>query len=122
MMKRGLFTISALVLFTYSIFAQAPVNKQPGNRQDKGANVLEVIADSATSSQGDDGEVIQHTGQVETRIGDVTIRSERLTVYSKSNKLVAEGNVVFTNKEQTIKATSMEWGYGSKPSKITFVF
>ena len=122
MMKRGLITISVIVLFTYSIFAQSPVNNQPGNRQDKDAKVLEVRADSATSSQGDDGEVIQYTGQVETLIGDVTIRSERLTVYSKNNKLVAEGNVVFTNKEQTIKATSMEWGYGSKPSKITFVF
>ena len=119
MMKRGLITISVFVLFTYSIFAQSPVNNQPGNRQDKIANVLEVRADSITL---DDGEVIQHTGHVETRIGDVTIRSERLTVYSKSNKLVAEGNVVFTNKDQTIKATSMEWGYGSKPSKITFVF
>ena len=122
MMKRGLITISVFVLFTYSIFAQSPVNNQPGNRQNKDANVMEVRADSVTLSQGDDGEVSQHTGQVETRIGDVTIRSERLTVYSKSNKLVAEGNVVFTNKEQTIKATSMEWGYGSKPSKITFVF
>jgi len=122
MMKRGLITISVFVLFTYSIFAQSPVNNQPGNSQNKDANVLEVRADSVTLSQGDDGEVSQHTGQVETRIGDVTIRSERLTVYSKSNKLVAEGNVVFTNKEQTIKATSMEWGYGSKPSKITFVF
>jgi len=122
MMKRGLITISVFVLFAYSIFAQSPVNNQPGNRQDKSANVLEVRADSATSSQGNDGKVIQYTGQVETLIGDVTIRSERLTVYSKSNKLVAEGNVVFTNKEQTIKATSMEWGYGSKPSKITFVF
>ena len=121
-MKRGLITISVFVLFTYSIFAQSPVNNQPGNRQDKDAKVLEVRADSATSSQGDDGEVIQYTGQVETLIGDVTIRSERLTVYSKNNKLMAEGNVVFTNKEQTIKATSMEWGYGSKPSKITFVF
>jgi len=122
MMKRGLIAISLFVLFPYSIFAQPTVNKQLGNKQDKDAVVLEVKADNATLNQGNDGEVIQYTGQVETRIGDVTIRSERLTLYPKSSNLVAEGNVVFTSKEQTIKATSLEWGYGSKPSKITFVF
>ena len=121
-MKRGLITSSLLVLFAYSIFAQSPVNKQPGNEQDKGSNVMEVTADSATETKGNDGKVTIHTGRVETRIGDVTIQSERLTIYHQSNKLVAEGNVTFTSKGQTIKATSMEWGFRSKPSKITFVF
>jgi lipopolysaccharide export system protein LptA len=122
MMKSGLITISLFVLLAYSVFAKSPVNKLLGDVQDKGAHALEVRADIATSDRENDEEVFHYTGQVEILAGDVTIHSERLTVYPKSKKLMAEGNVVFANKEQTIKATSLEWGYGSKPSKITFVF
>jgi lipopolysaccharide assembly outer membrane protein LptD (OstA) len=122
MMKSGLITISLFVLLAYSVVAKSPADKWLGNGQDKDATTLEVTAESSTSDQGNDGEVIHYTGRVETRSGDVTIHSERLTVFPKSKKLVADGNVVFSNKEQTIKATSLEWGYGSKPSKITFVF
>jgi lipopolysaccharide assembly outer membrane protein LptD (OstA) len=122
MMKRGLITSSLLVLFAYSIFAQSPVNKQPGNEQDKNPIVMEVKADSVTLTKENDGEVTHYTGRVETQVDDVTIQSERLTIYHQSKKLVAEGNVAFTSKGQTIKATSLEWGFTSKPSKITFVF
>src|SRR5262245_31696904 len=122
MMKSGLITISLFVLLAYPIFAKSPVNKRLGDGQDKDAATLEVAADSATEDQINDGKVMRYTGRVEIRFGDVTIHSERVTVYPQSKKLVADGNVVFADKAQTIKATSLEWGYGSKPSKITFVF
>ncbi|MBO0860297.1 MAG: hypothetical protein J2P21_17845 [Chloracidobacterium sp.] len=122
-MKSVLITVSLFALLACPIFAKSPIKIQLGGVQDGDTRLLEVSADSADRGLGADGEVVEHyTGMVEIRAGDVTIHSERLTLYTKTKKLMAEGNVVFANKDQTIKATSLEWGYGSKPGKITFVF
>lgn len=54
-------------------------------------------------------------GNVDARIGTYRIQADKITVYEATNKIVAEGNVVFDQgDQQRITGSRAEWNYKTK--------
>ncbi len=54
-------------------------------------------------------------GNVDTRIGTYRLQADKVTVYDATNKVIAEGNVVFDQGEQQrITGSRAEWNYKTK--------
>jgi LPS-assembly protein len=79
---------------------------------------LDVRADKATASGPKEARVIVYEGNVDARIGVYRLQADKVSVYEASNKIVAEGNVVFDQNTdrgtQRITGTRAEWNYGTK--------
>lgn len=79
---------------------------------------IDVRADKATSTGTQDARVVTYEGNVDARIGVYRLQADKLTVYEATNKVVAEGSVVFdqiTDRgTQRITGTRAEWNYGTK--------
>jgi LPS-assembly protein len=75
---------------------------------------LDVRADKSTVTGEKDAHVIVHEGNVDARIGVYRLQADKVTVYEASNRVLAEGNVVFDQGEQRITGTRSEWNYATK--------
>src|SRR5438876_3843626 len=59
--------------------------------------------------------VVVYEGNVDARIGTYRLQADKITVYEATNKVVAEGNVVFDQgNQQRITGTRAEWNYRTK--------
>ena len=89
----------------------APGQKITGEATD----VLKVDAGSQTVSGPKDARVFVYEGNVDARIGTYRLQADKITVYEATNKVVAEGNVVFDQgDQQRITGSSAEWNYRTK--------
>jgi len=89
----------------------APGKQVPGEATD----VLKVDAGSQTVSGPKDARVFVYEGNVDARIGTYRLQADKVTVYEATNKVVAEGNVVFDQgDQQRITGSSAEWNYRTK--------
>lgn len=81
---------------------------QPGDE-------LRIEANTKTVS-GTKGALVEvDEGNVDARIGTYRLQADKITVYEATNKVVAEGNVVFDQGEQQrITGSRAEWNYKSK--------
>jgi len=81
---------------------------QPGD-------VLSVDAARKTTS-GARGAIVEvDEGNVDARIGTYRLQADKITVYEASNKIIAEGNVVFDQGDQSrITGSRAEWNYKTK--------
>jgi LPS-assembly protein len=79
---------------------------------------LDVRADKTTASGPKDALVIVHEGNVDARIGVYRLQADKVTVYEATNRVIAEGNVVFDQNTdrgaQRITGTRAEWNYATK--------
>lgn len=75
---------------------------------------LDVRAEKATSSGPENARVIVYEGNVDARIGTYRLQADKVTVYDASNRVLAEGNVVFDQGEQRITGSRAEWNYATK--------
>lgn len=76
---------------------------------------LEVRADKQTASGPKDARVFTYEGNVDARIGLYRLQADKITVYEATNRVIAEGNVVFDEGEQQrITGTRAEWDYRTK--------
>ncbi len=76
---------------------------------------LKIDAGTQTVSGPKEARVFIYEGNVDARIGTYRLQADKVTVYEATNKLVAEGNVVFDQGEQQrITGTRAEWNYKSK--------
>ncbi len=76
---------------------------------------LEVDADRQTVSGPEGARVVVYDGNVDARIGIYRLQADKLTVYEATNRVLAEGNVVFDQGElQRITGTRAEWNYRTK--------
>jgi LPS-assembly protein len=75
---------------------------------------LDVRADKANSSGPENARVIVYEGNVDARIGLYRLQADKITVYEASNRVVAEGNVVFDQGQQRITGSRAEWNYATK--------
>src|SRR5688572_8398700 len=100
-----------------------PVRVRPRRRPDaapqqQGAqptDELEVRADREQLSGPEEARVIVHEGNVDARIGIYRLQADKVTVYTATNRVLAEGNVVFDQGEfQRITGSRAEWNYQSK--------
>src|SRR5436190_17461977 len=59
--------------------------------------------------------VVVYEGNVDARIGTYRLQADKATVYEATNKVVAEGNVVFDQADQQrITGSRAEWNYRTK--------
>ncbi len=92
---------------------------KPGDKNAKGelqaTDEFEVRADRQTVSGTEKAHVFLYEGNVDARIGIYRIQADKITVYEATNKVIAEGNVVFDQGEfQRITGARAEWNYGTK--------
>lgn len=75
---------------------------------------LDVRADKASATGEKDARIIIYEGNVDARIGAYRLQADKVTVYEASNRVMAEGNVVFDQGEQRITGSRAEWNYQTK--------
>ncbi|MCM3872898.1 MAG: hypothetical protein ND895_19630, partial [Pyrinomonadaceae bacterium] len=76
---------------------------------------LKVDAGTQTVSGPEQARVFVYTGNVDVRIGTYRLQADKVTVYEGTNKVIAEGNVVFDQgDQQRITGTRAEWNYRTK--------
>ena len=88
----------------------ARTSTQGGTSED-----LKIDAGTQTVSGPPNAQVFVYEGNVDARIGTYRLQADKVTVYEATNKVVAEGNVVFDQGEQQrITGTRAEWNYRTK--------
>jgi LPS-assembly protein len=76
---------------------------------------LDVRADKETISGPANARIFVYEGNVDARIGAYRLQADKVTVYQASNRVVAEGNVVFDQEPgQRITGARAEWNYRTK--------
>ncbi len=84
---------------------------QAGEASDR----LKVDAGKQTISGPETARVIVYEENVDARIGTYRLQADKVTVYEATNKVLAEGNVVFDQgDQQRITGSSAEWDYRTK--------
>lgn len=90
-----------------------PVRNTDATRQS--TEELEVRSDKQTVSGPKEARVAVYEGNVDVRIGVYRLQADKVTVYEASNRVVAEGNVVFDQEPgQRITGSRAEWNYATK--------
>jgi LPS-assembly protein len=94
-----------------------PVRPPPTARQAESQSTeeLRVEANKKTLT-GTKGALVEvDEGNVDARIGTYRLQADKVTVYEATNKVVAEGNVVFDQgDQQRITGSRAEWNYKTK--------
>ena len=86
-----------------------------GQGQIEAGDLLKVDAGTQTVSGPKEARVFVYEGNVDARIGTYRLQADKVTVYEATNKVVAEGNVVFDQgDQQRITGSSAEWNYRTK--------
>lgn len=76
---------------------------------------LDISAGTQTVTGPDNARVVVYEGDVDARVGIYRLQSDKLTVYEASNRVIAEGNVVFDQGEsQRITGSRAEFNYATK--------
>ena len=76
---------------------------------------LKIDASTQTGSGPPNAQVFVYEGNVDARIGTYRLQADKVTVYEATNKVVAEGNVVFDQSDQQrITGSRGEWNYRTK--------
>ena len=76
---------------------------------------LSVSCNRETISGPKDALVSICEGNVDARIGTYRLQADKVTVYDATNKIIAEGNVVFDQgDQQRITGSNAEWNYRTK--------
>jgi LPS-assembly protein len=95
-----------------------PAKQKPGARQGQAgepSDLLKVDAGTQTVSGPETARVFVYEGNVDARIGTYRLQADKVTVYEATNKVIAEGNVVFDQGDaQRITGSRAEWNYRSK--------
>ncbi|MFN2515196.1 MAG: LPS-assembly protein LptD [Pyrinomonadaceae bacterium] len=78
-------------------------------------DLLKVDASTQTVSGPKEARVFLYEGNVDARIGTYRLQADKVTVYDATNKVIAEGNVVFDQgDDQRITGSRAEWNYRTK--------
>jgi LPS-assembly protein len=95
-----------------------PVKQKTPPRQGEvgeATDLLKVDAGTQTVSGPKEARVFVYEGNVDARIGTYRLQADKVTVYEATNKVIAEGNVVFDQgDQQRITGTRAEWNYRTK--------
>jgi LPS-assembly protein len=87
----------------------------PADMQGIPTDRIKVDAQKQSISGPEDARVYVYEGNVDVRIGTYRLQADKVTVYEATNKVVAEGNIVFDQADQQrITGTKAEWNYRTK--------
>ncbi len=91
-----------------------PLSAKQG-QQGEATEDLKIDAGTQTVSGPKDARIFVYEGNVDARIGTYRLQADKVTVYEATNKVIAEGNVVFDQGEQQrITGKRAEWNYRTK--------
>src|SRR6266550_1658149 len=95
-----------------------PVRQRPTTqRSEQGISTDRISVEATTQSVSgpENARVAVYQGNVDVRIGTYRLQADKVTVYDATNKLIAEGNVVFDQgDQQRITGSRAEWNYKTK--------
>ena len=95
-----------------------PIRPTTPRGQVEPAGITDLLTvDSGTQrvSGPENARVFVYEGNVDARIGTYRLQADKLTVYEATNKVIAEGNVVFDQADQQrITGSRAEWNYRTK--------
>src|SRR4030095_14452224 len=94
-----------------------PIRPRPARPSDQGVSTdqLRVEATTQNVSGPENARIVVYEGNVDARIGTYRLQADKVTVYEATNKVIAEGNVVFDQgDQQRITGSTAEWNYGTK--------
>lgn len=95
-----------------------PIRQRPAVRPGEATettDTLQIDAGTQSVSGPENARVSVYEGNVDARIGTFRLQADKVTVYESTNKIIAEGNVVFDQgDQQRITGSSAEWNYRSK--------
>lgn len=92
-----------------------PPTRKPNPVQEGGDGELVVYSENQRAEGKEGARILTHTGNVDVRYGIYRIQADKIVVYEATNKLVAEGNVVFDQgNDQRITGARSEWNYKTK--------
>ena len=82
----------------------------------EGGNGEVVVYSEKQDAEGEEGKrIVKHTGSVDVRYGIYRLQADKITIYEATNKMIAEGNVIFDQgNDQRITGTKGEWNYRTK--------
>ncbi len=87
----------------------------PGTTPATSTEQLDVLTERQTASGPEGARIVVNEGNVDARIGIYRLQADKVTVYESSNRVVAEGNVVFDQgAQQRITGSRAEWNYRTK--------
>ena len=76
---------------------------------------LKIDSGTQAVSGPEKSRVFVYEGNVDARIGTYRLQADKLTLYEATNKVIAEGNVVFDQgDQQRITGSRAEWNYRTK--------
>jgi len=76
---------------------------------------LDITSGKQTASGAEGARIVVHEGDVDARVGIYRLQADKLTVYEASQRVIAEGNVVFDQGEaQRITGSRAEFNYATK--------
>ncbi len=88
-----------------------PQTQEPAVSTDR----ITVDATKQSVSGPESARVAVYEGNVDVRIGTYRLQADKVTVYEATNKVLAEGNVVFDQADQQrITGSRAEWNYKTK--------
>ena len=100
------------------LIQEQPIRPQlPAKSADgaQGTEDLTVTAEKQTVTGPKDTLVSVYDGNVDARIGTFRLQADKVTVIEASNRVIAEGNVVFDQgNQQRITGSRAEWNYRTK--------
>lgn len=95
-----------------------PIRQRVATRETPGVDpgdILRISSGTQNVSGPEKARVFVYEGNVDARIGTYRLQADKLTVYEATNKVIAEGNVVFDQGDlQRITGSRAEWNYRSK--------
>ncbi len=90
-----------------------PKKKLP--TEEGGDGDLVVYSDNQTAVGKEGNRIVTHLGAVDARYGIYRIQADKIIVYEATNKLAADGSVVFDQgNDQRITGSKAEWNYKTK--------
>jgi LPS-assembly protein len=100
------------------LHSDEPVRQRPSTPADMQgipSDRITVEAAKQSSTGPENARVIVYEGNVDVRIGTYRLQADKVTVYEATNKVLAEGNVVFDQADQQrITGSKAEWDYKTK--------
>ena len=92
-----------------------PVKPKKSPVEEGGDGDLVVYSNSNTAEGKEGNRVVTHIGTVDVRYGVYRLQADKVTIFEATNKLLAEGNVIFDQgNDQRITGTKSEWNYKTK--------
>ena len=87
----------------------------PADMQGIPSDRISVVAVKQSASGPEEARVFVYEGNVDVRIGTYRLQEDKVTVYEATNRVVAEGNVVFDQADQQrITGSKADWNYRTK--------